>query len=126
VNAELLVSVDSSIVAELLVRPQEALEHLRHGVFGHDDRLDEEVGHARDVVECDDVRRVEDADGQPISRTVDRDQTVLATDGARHQRDHVRIERHVGQVDEAMPGVQRDGFRHLRLGHQLRADQQML
>ena len=123
-NAAWVDSLDSSIVdrelAELFVRAQEPLEHLRQRVLGDDDRLDEEVGDARDVVERDDVGRVEDADGQAVAATVDRDEAVLAAQVAGHERDDARVERHVRQVDVAMPGVQGDRLGDLRLGHELR------
>ena len=113
-------------LAQLLVGAQEALEHLRQRVLRDDDGLDEQVGHARDVVERDDVGGVEDADRQPIAATIDRDQLEPAAQVARHQRDHARVERHVREVDVPVPGVQRDGLGDLRLGHHLGADQQLL
>ena len=39
-------------LAELLVRAQEPLEHLLQRVVGDDDRIDDQVGDARDVVDA--------------------------------------------------------------------------
>ena len=80
-------STFSSIVdrelAELFVGAQEPLEHLRQRVFGDDDGLDEQVGDARDVVERDDVVRVENADRQAVAATVDRDELSTCGRGCR-------------------------------------------
>ena len=59
---------------------------LRERVFGDDDRLDEEVGDARHVVERDDVGRVEHADGEAVAAAVDRDELEPAAQVAGHER----------------------------------------
>ena len=118
-------SVDSSIVDESSLSSSSDRRN-RSNIWanascGDDDGLDEEVGDARDIVERDDVVRVENADGQAIAAAVDGDEAVLAAQVPGHQCDDARVERHVRQVDVAMPGVESDRLGDLCFGHQLRS-----
>ena len=113
-------------LAQLLIRAQEPLEHLRERVLGDDHRLDEQVGDAGDVIERDDVGGVQDANRQPLASPIDGDQLESAAQIARHQSDDARVERHARQIYVPMPRVQRDRLSDLGLGHHLRTDQKLL
>ena len=104
-------------LAELFVGAQEALEHLLQRVLGDDDGLDEEVGDARDIVERDDVVRVEDADREPVAA-----RSIGISWNLRHRLPGTSATTfgssgRFAQIDIAMPGVQRDRLGDLRLGH---------
>jgi hypothetical protein len=127
---------------QLVVGADEALERAGEGVPGNDDRLDHHVGEAGDVVDGDDVGRVDHPDHefvrellrQQLQRTpggrpqrggphLDRDQLVLAAQAARHEAGHGRVELGVGEVVVLVAALLRNRAGDLGLGHQPLRDQ---
>jgi hypothetical protein len=109
-------------VAQLFVGTQEPPERGGQGVSGDDHRHDVEVGGRREVVEGDEIARVEHADDELAPAAGDRYHLVPPAQRGGHEGDDVGVERGRTEVDERAPGLLGDRLRDLGLGGQPRRD----